>query len=306
MASRKFRFLFSVFLLLLLSSCSSKDELIHHSPKHISICVLGNSYSNDSFSYVPFILGKYGITCSIHIYYRGSGSLCDLDREWLSGNGNTKHFYIDTRVDRKWKSENGITARDILSIEDWDIVSLQQSSLQVSNENSYHPYLENVVDSLRHYCSKPFVLAWFMAYNRPNDDAKSRNLTVQKRIIEEYPFGLVFPVATAIFDCQTHPSFSDMGDSKYGLMFSGDNVHLQEGLPCYAAALTITESLLRYYSPENCVIGNSIRPSQEWINMIGGITPNGYSIGVSESNCLLAQKAAVVANNNMFEIITIE
>ena len=44
--------------------------------------VLGNSYSNDSFSYVPFILMEYGVTSCIHIYYRGSLSLHDLDEQW--------------------------------------------------------------------------------------------------------------------------------------------------------------------------------------------------------------------------------
>ena len=34
---------------------------------HINICVLGNSYSNDAYSYLPFILLDYGITSNIHI-----------------------------------------------------------------------------------------------------------------------------------------------------------------------------------------------------------------------------------------------
>ena len=300
--------------------CSCKkidplDDSIDY--KHINICVLGNSYSNDSYSYVPFILKKYGITCKIHIYYRGSLSLHDLDEQWedasaqsiadLDGSNHVRmHFSIDTRTQDKWKKEDLISARDILKLDKWDIISLQQGGRRARFKDTYYPYLQNVIDQINKECPYSFSLAWFMAYNAARDNANIESLTTQHEIVEEFPFDVVFPVAATVFSCQTHPVLSELGDSPYKRMYSSDNVHLQEGLPCYAAALTIAQAIIQMFYPEKSVIGDRIRPTDDWIKSIGGITPNGDSIGVTEDNCLLVQKAAVNAMKNHFEIIPLE
>ena len=286
------------------SSCSGIDEQNDLYRKHISICVLGNSYSNDAFCYVPFLLKEYGISSEIHIYYRGGGSLSSLFDEWRDS--RAIHYYIDTRVDTGWKKGEDITAEALLSLEKWDIVSLQQYSKQVCLIDSYYPFLPEIIQRIRDGCPNETKLAWFMAYNRPENDDKASNLKVQNSIVENHPFDLVLPVSTAVFDCQGNTILAEIGDSPYHQLFSIDSIHLQEGLPCYIAALAVTQAILDEYIPDCSVIGNQLRPTQKWIESINGITPNGESIGVSEENCLLAQKAAILANRFSFEIISIE
>ena len=291
----------------LFCSCSQEiEEEVAEILPHINICVLGNSYSNDSFSYVPFILKQQRITCCIHIYSRSSGSLRDLDTEWEKGYASATHYTIDTRYDKKWRTSTVLSAERMLSLQVWDMVSIQQASRQVEVEGSYSPYLDNVIGRISKICSYPFDLAWFMAYNRADDDANDVNLSVQRRIVERSCFDIVFPVATAIFNCQANPQLARLGDSIYGKMYAEDNVHLQEGLPCYVAALSISEAILRRIDPSNTILGDRIRPTQQWIESVGGIAPNGPSVGVNEENCNLAQKAAVCANDYLFEIIPVE
>ena len=293
-------------LFFLFCSCSKEieEEMAGILP-HISICVLGNSYSNDSFSYVPFILKQQGITCCLHIYSRNSGSLRDLDTEWEKGSSAT-HYTIDTRHDKKWHTSTVLSAERMLSLQVWDMVSIQQASRQVEVEDSYFPYLDNVIGRVSQICPYTFDLAWFMAYNRADDNANDVNLSVQRRIVEMSDFDIVFPVATAIFNCQANPQLARLGDSTYGKMYAEDNVHLQEGLPCYIAALSITEAILRKMDPSKTILGDRIRPTQQWIESVGGIAPNGPSVGVNEENCNLAQKAALCANDHLFEIIPVE
>lgn len=286
--------------------------------KHISICVLGNSYSNDSFSYVPFILKEYGITCKIEIYYRGSLSLHDLDEQWLDddktgkadidGKNHTRlHYCIDTRKDKKWKLLNNQSAMEIVSTEDWDIISIQQGGRRCQFEETYYPYLENVIKKIDASCvNHEYKLTWFMAYNEGRDNANKESVETQKKIVEAFPFELVLPVATAIFSCQENDTLSELGDSKYKRMYAADNVHLQEGLPCYVASLTVAQSIMDYLEIGKTVVGNTIRPTQDWISSIGGITPDGESIGVTEENCALAQRAAIQANRHPFEIIPVQ
>ena len=311
----------SLLLVLVMISCKpeTKTVIIRDIPetRHINICVLGNSYANDSFSYVPFILQEYGITCKIHIYYRGSGSLKDLDEQWtddgpcgvasLDGKDHIRlHFSIDTRIDSKWQNEEVTSASEIVSMDRWDIVSLQQVSSHVRFLDTYNPYLQNIIEKIKTSCPYPFSLAWFMAYNRANDNANEENLAAQKSICGEFPFNMHFPVATTIFNCQGNILLAELGGSKYKKMYASDNVHLQEGLPCYAASLAIVQTILQRCFHEGSVLGDRIRPTQDWITSIGGITPNGESIGITEENCLLAQKAALTAYEHPFEIIPVQ
>ena len=300
-----------------ITSCKPDPLPDESESKHINICVLGNSYANDAFSYVPFILKEYGVTCKIHIYYRGSGSLKDLDEQWtddgdtglasLDGKQHVRlHFSIDTRVDNKWRKEKIASAQEIVSIDKWDIISLQQVSTHARLIETYEPYLQNVITRINAECQYPFSLAWFMAYNRAWDNDDNDNLTTQQAICEKYPFSLVFPVATTVFNCQSSTILSGLGDSKYKRMYASDNVHLQEGLPCYAASLAVVQTILQCCFHEGSVIGDKVRPTQSWIESINGITPNDESTGVTEDNCSLAQKAAVNAYFNKFSITPLD
>lgn len=298
-------------------SCSdslfSNRECPPKADNHVSICVLGNSYSNDSFSYVPFILKEYGYTCKIEIYYRGSMSLHDLDTQWydkdqygladLDGKKHIRlHFSIDTRTQNEWRKKSVTNAQTVVSSDVWDIISIQQGGSQAQYIDTYEPYLHNVIKRINAAHPEPYQLAWFMAYNRAPDNANQKSLDTQKTICERYPFNIVFPVAAAIFSAQEHPVLSGLGDSKYKRLYASDNVHLQEGLPCYIASLTIAETIMQMYFHKGSVIGNKIRPTDAWIKSINGITPNGNSVGITEDNCALAQQAAVNAYDHKFEI----
>lgn len=307
---RLFGYCFISFALLvyvtLVISCISEHDL---SPEinttgHIVVCVLGNSYSCDAFSYVPFILKEYGITSNIHIYYRSGCSLSNLFREWDSV--QYTHYYIDTRTSNRWSTGEPLNPAQMLGTEKWDIVSLQQSSQQVCVEESYYPYVSEIINRITTLCPYEHDLAWFMAINRADNSNIEGNLQTQKKIVEQYPFTMVLPVATAVFDCQNNTSLNSIGDWPDGRLYCSDGVHLQEGLPCYIAALAVTQAILDRFFPEASVLGNTLRPNQEWIRTVNGIAPNGLPIGVTEGNCVLAQKAAILANRHVFEVVAIE
>lgn len=315
----------SLFVIVSLVSCESLEvDLSINSDKdpmasfrHVNICVLGNSYSNDAFSYVPFILMEYGVTSCIHIYYRGSMSLHDLDEQWEDDSDlsiadldgalhNRFHFSIDTRKRRYWRREAIKSAKDLVEMDEWDMITIQQGGDRCKIEESYYPYLQNVIGRINDVKCDSCSIAWFMAYNSGKDNMNEESILMQERITQEFPFSFVIPVATAIFSCQEHETLSMLGDSKYHKMYASDNVHLQEGLPCYIAALTVSQAILDALGIEKSVEGNRIRPTREWISSINGITQNGESIGVTEENCALAQRAAIQANLHPFEIIPVQ
>ena len=82
--------------------------------KHIKVCLLGNSYTADGWRYVPTMLLQYGITMESFFYYRGSGSLYDLDTQWtdtgstgisdLDGGQHARiTFYVNSENDPVWR-----------------------------------------------------------------------------------------------------------------------------------------------------------------------------------------------------------
>ena len=179
---------------------------------------------------------------------------------------------------------------------------MQQGGNRAKDLDSYNPYLTEIISKIDSMCNYSYSLAWFMAYNGATENDNEGSINTQKIIYEAAKFDMVFPVATAVFIAQERNELNILGDSTYKNMYYSDNIHLQEGLPCYLASLAIVQALLDKYLPGTSVFGNQVRPTQEWIEHINAITPNGRSIGVTEDNCCLAQKIAIIANLFNFSI----
>ena len=71
-----------------------------------SILVLGNSYAQDSWSYVPYLLKEYGINIKLGLYFLGSGSLLQVKNGYERGSFPTSvnrgFYYFDTATDSTW------------------------------------------------------------------------------------------------------------------------------------------------------------------------------------------------------------
>lgn len=282
---------------------------------HLKICLLGNSYTADAWRYVPAMLLAYGITCEVNFYYRGSGSLADLDDQWThdsqydpsnwDGSQHIRlHFKIDSRKGVAWSNATRTSAQAIVAADKYDIISIQQAGKQCKTPSYWVPYLQNVIDKIMAECDYPFTLCLFEAYTSADDTQHEASLLNQKEFFKKYPFTMLIPAAAAVFSAQENETLAALGDSSYHKMYASDNTHMQEGLPCYITALTVVQSILDKYMPGKSVLNDRFRATAENIANLGmDATANGESTGVTESNCYLAQKAAICATKNPFEII---
>ena len=282
---------------------------------HLKICLLGNSYTADAWRYVPRMLLEYGITCEVNFYYRGSGSLADLDDQWThdsqydpsnyDGSMHIRlHFTVDSRNSASWASATRKSAQAIVAADKYDIISIQQAGKQCKTPSYWEPYLQNVIDKIMAECDYPFTLCLFEAYTSADDSRHEDSLLVQSSFYKKYPFTMLVPAAAAVFSAQENETLADLGDSTYKRMYASDDTHMQEGLPCYITALTVVQSILDKYMPGKSVLNDQFRATAENIANLGmDSTANGQSTGVTEANCYLAQKAAICAVKNPFEII---
>lgn len=291
--------------------------------KHLRILLLGNSYASDAWGYVPFILKNYGITCDIYMYWRGALSLDDLVTFWESSDqqdatspqasqGTYRYLYhIDTRTMTSWASLPRQSAKELVAMGSWDIITLQQWSVYTISNTMTNPYFEQVVDLIRQSLSTPYTLGWQMSWTRPvyngvDVDKKQDNLDVAELINKQHAANIVFPCASAIFNCRENHTLAAIGDSTYHNLWASDNVHLEEGLPCYIAGLAVVQALFNKYYPEKCVLGDITRPTNSnitaWDNPQRQMPTGGTITSITDENCLLAQNAAIIANKFPYEI----
>ena len=289
--------------------------------KHWKILVLGNSYAADSWMYVPYILLKYGITCEIKMYYRGALSLRDLVNRWESTDATDTEtdgihagtylrylYYIDTRrgSSERWHILERQSAKSCVAEGGWDIISIQQASVHTVDINNYNPYGPMVFELIRREMDSPYVLAWCHAYTRHSVDDIVENMDVDKTWYNGVnPFDMLIPIGTAVFNARTNAGLAEIGDSPYHNLWCSDNVHLQEGLPKYIAALTIIEAFFRKFGYAYSVLGETSRVTYDVARSWSTVERRNDSVGVTDINCWMAQECAIQAVRYPDEVKTI-
>ena len=322
--------------------------------KHLTILVFGNSYSADSWQYVPFILKKYGITCEIYLYYRGNDSIDRLVAEWeeTSDYGTDawgiQHIrrmcHVDTRYSDKWDSNAGVTgyspkmcvelANDPnIGFDKWDLITLQTAPTEcyftksVGNgdpRKGYEPYFRQAIDLINASYSKDYMLGLFTVYTRilayPGNvgmgypavtseafDNRVDCLRAQESLYYNEPFNVVIPAAAAVFNARTNAELASSDVSDIGNLWYSDQIHLQDGIPCYITNLTVIQSLFNTFFPGLSVMGEQTRLTDNMIIGWNGLMPSihGRVINSDEELYDLAQKAAVAACEHPFDITPI-
>lgn len=290
------------------------------SKTHINILTFGNSYACDSMSYVPFILKNYGITCTIYMYIRGAMSLQDLFYEWdmqemgyalgheTWNNNNYGGYarsvsYIDTREDAHWRQKTYMTPKTLTTYKDWDVITIQQGSGSTVDINQYEPWASKVISLIKAELLKPTPLVYLSMYTRLALDNINANMQTARAVAARYPFDYIVPIGTAVFNGRTNATLKSTSDS--GELWADDDVHLQEGIPCYIAACTIVQSLFKKYWNWLSIYGDNTVPDADAIAAWRNPQVHGAPKNVNSGTMLLAQNCAISAINFPWEITTI-
>ena len=303
---------------------------------HLKILILGNSYATDAWSYVPFILKNYGITCEIVIYFRGALSLDELYNRWdetkqwdeestTESYGARRYLYtIDTRTQTSWQGVNPTLERKSahqLCLEDgWDIITLLQWSAYTVDYTTFEP-ITDVIDLIREAKAEAgneesWHLGFQMSWTRAVADYPTNNLASHLSNDKAQPIDILFPCSTAVFNARQNANLAAIGSYDGHLDGPGpahnlwqDGVHLEEGLPCYIAALAIVQSLFDKYWRGLTVLGDKTIPTRENVTTNWKVPQRQIPSGNNElphvldaDYLYLCQKAAILANKYKFEI----
>jgi hypothetical protein len=290
----------------------------------IKILSIGNSYSLDALSYVPFILENLNIDVNIQIgiLYMGGAALNDHLYNFENQAPNYNFFYYDG--DGSWQNLGQQTIQSILYNYDWDIIMLQQVSHLAANWSSYQPTLDILTSLLIDFIDYPVKFGWYMVQSRPAIGTNGPNhpdetivsnyasiATNAQRVLDETVCEFVVPVGTAIQNARTILDIKALGDyanieeNTSGLGYLNfDGIHLQEGLPCQIAAYSFVLSILEQYGGLDAysIIGESTRVTPEWVEGKEIPGANGTPVGSDDTNSLIGQRSAMEAFHKPFVI----
>ena len=268
--------------------------------RKLSILVIGNSFSCDAFSYLPFILKQgYGIDIDLGIIYNG-GAYTEEYVQNYTVNADS-YYHIDTENDTAWIMTKNVSPRAAVMMKQWDLVVLQQGSSKSFDYANYDPSVGILIGKIKADFNDA-VIGWNInhigiTYFTEDDKSNWTNvLNCCRDIVAAQNISFVFPYGTAVFNAME--KFKNKGSSGY--MTYNASGHLQEGLPCYLAAIAQAQALFDRYYHGLTVVGDSFVPNTR--DRIGFGHANGGIISMSAADRQACQDAAIAANQDMFTV----
>ncbi len=184
----------------------------------MKILSIGNSFSEDAHRYLYNFASAAGETIETHNLYIGG---CPLSAHWAN-------FLSDEKVYAHMR--NGVYIDEMVSIasllqsEAWDIITLQQVSHNAGKSETFEPYLENLVLSIRAMCPNAqlyFQETWeyeycsshdgFAFYNNSCETMFTQVKRTCRAAAEQFSLGLI-PSGEVIHEAKKLPAF----DSEHG------------------------------------------------------------------------------------------
>lgn len=313
----------SLFLfLLLIIACRGQEQELESTCPSIKVLFLGNSFTEDAVSYVPFIINKIQPDIDLTIGVASIGA-CSLAQHYsnlskkkvilLNSNYQPREYafykYISGKT--RWENLGSKCVFDILKDENWDIITLQPSGLTAAKDWDiyYQPFLSGIQSALNALIDYPYLLGWVLihgAYSHKGEGNFAQwegAMENTKRVMSSSEARVLFPYGTAVQNLRTTP-LCELGDGKDLL---ADNGHLQEGIGCLTAAYSIAVVLLQHLGlPNDTIINDNTYPSFSWNQNVCVVGPNyGESntiIGITGMNRSIAQMAALFSIENPFTV----
>lgn len=253
----------------------------------LKVLAIGNSFSEDAVEeHLSGLVRAEGLNVIICNMYIGG---CSIERHVKNLRGNLPEYrYRKIDVDGKMKEVYGYTLEKVLAEEDWDYVSVQQSSPYSGQPESY-ALLPELVEFVKARVPDDAVIMFHQTWAyAPKSDHKGfanydrDQMKMYKAIVDavnqEAPkAGImkIVPSGTAIQNART----SHLGDD-----LTRDGYHLSRPLGRYIASCT-------------------------WLEEVIGVNPVGNSYcpeGMTQKECRTAQKAAHKAVKKPFAVTKVK
>lgn len=226
----------------------------------IKILSIGNSFSQDGHRYLHAVAENLGKDILTYNLFVGS---CSFEMHW--------DYYISDEpkyvFEKNGKLQNGrddtmISLKKALAFEDWDIITVQQVSGYSGAEESYYPYIKNLLSAVRDACPKAKLYlhqGWAYEYDRKyslfekyysSSAAVMQNAVhnVTQKIARDNALDII-PTGDVVYAVINDESL--FNSEKGGMSIYRDKLHLSLGYGRFLAALVWSSVLLKT-NPQSC------------------------------------------------------
>ncbi len=214
----------------------------------LRILSIGNSFSDDTMEYVADI----AISAGVKQIFLGNLFIggCTLEKHYNNTATNSPSYEYRTNTGRGWTTIFSYRMGDALASQDWDFVSIQQSSSLSGQSSSYEPYMSMLIEYVKEKAPNAkivFNMTWAYQQNSnhgdfpkyDNDQMTMYNAiasTMKEVVIKHEDISSIIPCGTAIQNLRT----SFIGDT-----LTRDGYHLSYDIGRYIAGLTLFHTLTR-------------------------------------------------------------
>lgn len=278
----------------------------------VRVLSVGNSFSRDAFSYLPFLIEELSPDTRVEfgILYIAGCPLENHHKNMKTGKPAYEFDYYDT-TEGKWQLEHDKTMNQGLDHADWDIVVFQQQSTASRYYETYQPYLDELLAYVHN--RKPQArLAWLMtqAYGdgfkglngMSSDEMWARINTCSERVLKETQVSLLIPASTAIQNAR-HTELDRLGDTHH---LVNDGFHIQEGIPSLIEGLVAAKAFLSHYGVDVDVCKSKLTITPEWREERNTPQPHGEPEEATAEEYALARQCAAWALQSPWQITCVE
>lgn len=289
--------------------------------QEINICIIGNSFTLDSFQYVPAIARDLGVSINIVQIYKGGSTSWQIStyKDILVDNTQFFNIYQYDHNSTSWsviKNNNSGKFTDVKALYNhFDFVIINQYSVaNVSEIDTVEPSQLLVTWLVQDPVFKGAKFGFFaspvyangyenlttLGFNNSQEMWMAQTEVNKKAILSAFDFFI--PANTAIENARTNASIDALGTFGH---LSFDGQHLQEGLPCFISAVTSLYVLLEQILGYKVSTGTSINPDSTFLSTenIQGI--HGACVGISNMNKSLAYHCVKAAIEQPYQISVI-
>ena len=231
----------------------------------VKILAIGNSWSVNGTHYMGEILDNLGIPADIQISFKGG---CPLSVYWENVGKEEPLFRHD-----RWSKETGWqrgrdgkthTLKDLVTSDDFDIITLQQASHDAGRYFTYQPYANNLIEWLgKTAAHQPIIFfqsTWaypngaahrfFPKYDKDSEKMYRAILTATDSLMQETGIYRLMPTCPLIQQLRLIPGMPRID--------TPDGTHLAN-VGEYAASCLWVESLLRQFYDSKFIGRKSIK-----------------------------------------------
>ena len=308
--------------------------------KSLKVLSIGNSGHQDMLTYVPFIMQNVApeLDLTLGITYV-SGATIDRQIELFDTDEAVISFDLCRPRASSWTIKANQTMKQCLLAEDWDVIMVGQAStyqMDFANYSGIPELLDKVATYVGtdhdDYKGHPVKFGYLgpqvrLANNNMviivTPDSYPDYMDAVQQALDAYPLEFAIMGGTAvenargtslaqygdavIYTDSTHTEVAITGQMNY------DYAHMQEGIGCMVGSYCSVLGLLELAGIYNrSIFGEGTRPDLAWLtsrNIPGKnpASPQSESdvVGISDENCRIAQKCAVMAHKKPFEVSTI-